>query len=78
LCDDRELSFQISSSCSRNETGKYVDDYGKNKRDDHHRETSLHYAARHGHEGVVSLLLAHGANPLAVGAHGDASEVHTP
>jgi hypothetical protein len=25
---------------------------------------------------VVSHLLAHGANSLAVGAHGDASEVH--
>ncbi|ELR16798.1 Ras subfamily protein [Acanthamoeba castellanii str. Neff] len=55
--------------------GKHIDcGYGINRRDNQ-RQTPLHYAARHGDESVVTLLLAHGANALAMSDHGDASQV---
>jgi ankyrin repeat protein len=38
-------------------------------------ETALHYAARFGREAVVSLLLSHRANALAVAKQGRAAEV---
>ncbi len=58
--------------------GKHIDcGYGINMRDNQ-RQTPLHYAARHGDESVVTLLLAHGANALAMSDHGDASQVQTP
>ena len=44
---------------------------------DKKNETPLHYAARGGHEAMVSLLLDHGAYPLAVGKHGTVSDVRT-
>lgn len=55
--------------------GKHIDcGYGINMRDSQ-RQTPLHYAARHGDDSVVTLLLAHGANALAMSDHGDASQV---
>jgi ankyrin repeat protein len=42
---------------------------------DKHGETALHYAARHGHVGVLSLLLASRADTRAIGTHGEAAEV---
>lgn len=42
---------------------------------DKKNETPLHHAARGGHEAMVSLLLDHGAYPLAVGKQGTVSDV---
>jgi ankyrin repeat protein len=40
-----------------------------------HGETALLYAARNGHVGVLSLLLAGRADTRAVGTQGDAAKV---
>jgi ankyrin repeat protein len=44
---------------------------------DKHGETALHYAARYGHVGVLSLLLASRADTRAIGTQGDARSSDT-